>query len=596
MILFAGLLVPDMAHGITIKYDIDNAANINFRINDNLYDIVDGINSFEVQAYVKVEITAKRNCSIVSVTADLDDIEPIRENRWFHIVYKREDNVVFKVTTANLDEERTEKFHITLNGDPEMVSATLTGTNTPIFLREGRQTISYSQKLEPVLTVSSLSDRNPLYRVTVDGRELDGDWSYEVPLTDGCEVVVDQSLPQGEVTLTITYGENARGCVDTFTLNNQDSRELTDDKITCKSGDNLIIYFKDTFKVTGVSVNGMDQTLSTEYTYFYYTVKGDATIHIEARPYGDTMFVVNIDNAEAVKLYRGYINPDYEISLTDGRNEVGVPELDPRLIIKAATGHYIISINGDSESDYTQPVEIAISAGMELTFVTGDIVRDNRAVVFIDDAALAEYYLDIQNVFDEEREYATKGYTLIDFDVRENPFEVAWAGSTMAGVLYLNDVKQTSPYAMHTYPLDLAHGDVVKIFPGAEPASHAVEFEVEDGCGAVITRDVIVGMTDFTAPLHCLEGTMIEIEGDDLDIAVDGQTVKPEGRAEKTVLTVDRDMKVSVKSHAGISDIDADTIPADVPVYNLQGIRVHDLDNAHAGIYIRGGRKITVRK
>ena len=587
------ILHPAMTSAVTIKYDIDDASRINFAINGNPYEVVSGINTFEVQLYVNVEITARRNCSLVSVTADLDEVEPIREGRWFNIVRKDQDNVVFTVKTADLDTERNEKFTITVNGDPEMVGATFEGTNTPLFLREGSQTISYSQALEPELILTSLSDKVPLYKVTLDGKVLDGDWSYRVALADGCNIVVDQAFPDRDVTLTITYSEGAEGCVDTFTLNGGDSRHLEDNKIVCRGGDNLIIYIKDTYKLLGIGIDGAPQPITPPGTYFYHTVKDDATINIDARRYGDVMFMVDIDDAAAVSLYRGYLNPDYLISLTDGLNHAGVPELDPRLRVKPNKGYYIKSINGNTSADYTQPLEISITEGMTIEIRTGRIIADRQAVLYVDNAAVAEYYFDVQNVFDDEYTFNKNGYTVLDFGKQDNPLEVAWSAPTMNGALYLNDQLQTSPYAAHTYPLDLEEGDVVKVFLEGTPAVRTVTFDIEDGCTTEILRDVIVPVTAKT--LSCFDGTVITVEADGAEVWINGLKAAA-GDDGMWQLTVAADTAVEVKTPAGVAGIEADAAEADATVYNLHGIALgNSTAGLPAGIYVRGGHKIVVR-
>jgi hypothetical protein len=54
-------------------------------------------------------------------------------------------------------------------------------------------------------------------------------------------------------------------------------------------------------------------------------------------------------------------------------------------------------------------------------------------------------------------------------------------------------------------------------------------------------------------------------------------------------------MKIKEYDPTGIEDVVLDTESSNLPVYNLQGVRMKDMDNLPSGIYIQGGKKFIVK-
>ena len=54
-------------------------------------------------------------------------------------------------------------------------------------------------------------------------------------------------------------------------------------------------------------------------------------------------------------------------------------------------------------------------------------------------------------------------------------------------------------------------------------------------------------------------------------------------------------MKIKEYDPTGIEDAVLDTETSDLPIYNLQGVRMKDMDNLPSGIYIQGGKKFIVK-
>lgn len=584
------LLAATQAWGYTVKFDFDEASRIEFRINNQEIEITSGINTFEMARYSKFEIKARRGCALISVTDKAGVPFRIIDGLCSELVYPDADGNTYSVVTVDLDEARTASCYVTLVGDPELVAARLPGTASRVFFTEGRQTLHYSPEYEPELSLSSLGDA-PLYKVTVDGKDADAGWGCTVALKPGCEIVINQAVPQHDVTVRFTFTSTAVGCIDVVNINKDDVALGEDNAVVCRPGDEMAVYIKDSYRLLGVKVDGRPLTSGISDSYFYYSVKDDAVIEIDARPYGDIPFTVNIDNPDAVSLYRGYVNPDYQISLVAGINNVGVPELDPRLIVRLNSGYYFKSFTDRAGNDYAGIEEIKVNDGLALNIATAPIVVDCKAALYVDDISMASYFFELLNSYDEEIDVAT-GYNIIDFGVQHNPFELSWYAPVKIGSVYLNNgsVEPESPNTT-TFPVTLADGDVLKVYLAGEPLLHEVKFDVEDGLAPEVTADVITPVTDFTAPLQCFSGTLIGISAPGLQVTANGTPLDGES------FTVDGDTRIEISRNSdGIAGIETDARPA--PVYNMQGVCVGTtgrLSSLPAGIYIVNGKKISIR-
>ena len=54
-------------------------------------------------------------------------------------------------------------------------------------------------------------------------------------------------------------------------------------------------------------------------------------------------------------------------------------------------------------------------------------------------------------------------------------------------------------------------------------------------------------------------------------------------------------MKIKEYDPTGIEYVVLDTESSNLPIYNLQGVRMKDMDNLPSGIYIQGGKKFVVK-
>lgn len=593
LLAIIGLMMSSQARAYTVNFDFDEPSRIEFKINNQEIEIQSGLNTFEMARYSKFEIKARRGSALISVVDKNGTPFRIIEGLCSELVYPDADGNTYKVTTVDLDDARTAKCFVTVIGNPDLISASLPGTASRIFFTEGRQALFYSPEYEPQLTLSSLGD-SPLYKVTVNGKELNTGWGCTIDLEPESEIIINQSLPQEDVTITFSFTPTAEGCVDVVNINKSDVRLDESNTVTCRPGDEMVVYLKDTYTLLGVKINGNELTTGLFESYFFLSVKENALIEIDARPYGDIPFKVTIDDPEAVNLYRGYINPLYRISLTEGENNVGVPETDPRLIVVLNRGFYFDSFTDASGTDYTDADVITITEGMELNISTSPIDVNSKAVLYVDDITLASYFFELLDSYDEERPAAT-GYNIIEFGEQHNPFELAWYADEKIGNAYINNTPMMpeSPNTT-TFPVTLADGDVMKVYLAGEPSLYEVELYAEENLKPEIRVDMIKRITDFPTALECFNGTRIDIEAPDCIVKVNDKDF------DGTFLTVEGDTRINIFSE-GSSSVMTDADKGRADVYDVLGNRVlvnateADMKKLPAGIYIRDGKK-TVRR
>lgn len=577
------------ASAVTITLDIDDASHVAVEVdNEVLTDIVSGVNTLEVEQYATMYVKAIDGYSILSAM-NVESGYPmsVYDNQVYVSTYA---DSSYKIVTGNLAELRNASFTLTINGDASIVRAMFTGTSSHIDVKEGTQTVAFSPEYDKTLALSS-SGEKPLYKVMLDGKNVSGDYSYEVLITDGCEVVVEPEFPDTPITINFTYGEGMDDCLDEVSVN-YNTITLENNSFVCQPGQNILIYFKSEYAIDEVTFNG--EPMNVSYSSAYFTAKESGTIHVEGHKYGDTHFVVNITDPAAITLYQGYSYLEKVITLTAGRNEVSVPENDNMITFTKNSGYVIESITDAEGNDYTVSDNITVHEGMELTFTTAPLALDNTAVVYLDDRDAAQYFFHLQNSSREEMGEFKTGYNTLKFDSSYNPFLLSWGPSANSGV-YIDGVQMKSEYETgNNYSLELTDGAVVKVFMAAAPVECNVEFNVAEGCEPEILRDLIVPV-DPAVNVPCFNGTQFDITGENLVVKVDDVTLEPaEG---KFTFAVEKDAKVDILSSGsdGIDNVAVDGV-AGGAVYSMQGIRVaNSLKNLPAGIYVTGGKKVMVK-
>lgn len=263
--------------------------------------------------------------------------------------------------------------------------------------------------------------------------------------------------------------------------------------------------------------------------------------------------------------------PVREIELKDGRNEIELSEDSRDIHIFAVDGCWIdgVNLNGDNlEPEYDGHYRIQMDEDYEAVVDARTIVRDRRYVLWFDT-------LSLPNLGSREWRYSNgrqtdtdiaAGYNLKHFFHGDNYFKMSAYydyGTVVTYAVYLNGEPAAPEYPGTTGTvLNLEDGDVVKVFLGnANPSTYSVDFTVTGADdpkvgGSVnfgeVLRDIIVPVTDLSAPETVLEGTRYDFTIDNaateevtIAISANGTVLEPDAEGVYS-LTVNADTHVEL--------------------------------------------------
>ncbi len=299
--VFSGLSAS--AADVTLKLDIDNASRVEVSVNRQVAECVDGMNTFTIDAYSSIMVKATEGNVILSLVNEAG-VPQYNSYGTYNIYGYGNDGKTFSVTTAPLDEILTGTFKLTVNGDVDELEASLEPLGLDIELQEGEQTVKFSPEFGNVLSIGS--GDAPIYKVSVGGETvMSCDYECEVELEEGMEVVIDQAFPDVDCTYTVTYGEGAENCIEEV-YTGDGAIDFDGSKFVCKAGTQVTLSFDPSYKVDAITIGGEEQDLSYMYGEYSFIAVEDAAIHIEAHPYGDITFTININNPAGINVYDGF--------------------------------------------------------------------------------------------------------------------------------------------------------------------------------------------------------------------------------------------------------------------------------------------------
>ena len=589
---------------VTITLNIDNPDAVYLTFNyaeDPEFTLVAGDNVITREQYTSVQVNLKSDYAFESILDENGTAQGVYGSTWYTGCYPTNDGKVFYIKTIDLNATRTASFVLTID-DPSQVMASLKGTSAVLELAEGSNTYKFDPNVETSLYVASRGYKN-LYKVTLNDEEIPvTDSSVEVPLSDGCHVVVEANYPDMPCNLEFNYDtENCPGLITSISVN-YNTVEFDGKNLSVQAGDNVAINFNRDYKIDAITINGVEQDLTYFYYYLSFTPTEDAVITITAHPYGTIKANVLVSPAAGFLVYKGYGAAENLLTLEDGINEVEIGENEPTIFWKLAAGYDLISVTTTVDGETTDQSDnnyIDVVDGMEISLQAKATVLDKKFVFWVDDQTAASYYFSINNY---KRDYynVDNGYTVIEFTDSYCPFAFGWAGAPSTQLYLNNELVDPMYVGGSTFNVTPEDGDVVKAYLAAEAVecSVAVTAEGEYISGTTATVDIIVPqeLVDFT----CLNGTQVCITPDAnaevSECTLNGEAVAlgEDGTYTCTITEASNTLYVKVDKESGISAISIDGNNANNETYNLQGIRVTS-SNLPAGVYVRGGQKIIVK-
>lgn len=606
LIMLLSVIAPQAADAFSITINVDDASRLNVFLN-GYKDLVNGDNVFEVKDGDYLSITTQKNAGIVSV---FNGDKAVKFDSYSSFSLKLTESeyagAKLVIKTATLDEMRTASCKVTVD-DPSKVTLRLSRTFTTVQLKSGENEVKFIPGTESTFTISPESYETPLYKVTHNSVAAEADWgSYTLKnVADGDVIDIQANYPDIDCAVKFNVNAEGVGFIKSVTVNGNEVTNYLDDNFTVKCGSNIsITRNSEDYKLESFKVNGEDKT-----DYFYdesydFFVTDAATFDITAKKYTTFKATVDIDDVSHATVYKGYSYYDDAFDLKNGKNEIEVSEKQPLISLVAKDGYYFTSVN-DGTKEYTDnnvsKIELTVVDGMVLKVVTTAIVRDKKALVYVDDRSATSSMLFSRG--DNERIEIGTGYNELEFYKGDNPFSVTVYANTKK--VYKNDVAVDPLYSGGSYfNFSLADGDVVKMFFTKIPAMVKADITANGGAENLsVVKDRIQPVADFSAGISCLEDTELAFaakEGYSIKaLTVDGTAATAEADGTyKVVVKADANIVVDLQAASGISSVTNADANSTANVYNANGVLV--LKNATPeqtaklakGLYIINGKKV----
>lgn len=606
LIMLLSVIAPQAADAFSITINVDDASRLNVFLN-GYKELVNGDNVFEVNDGDYLSITTQKNAGIVSV---FNGDKAVKFDSYSSFSLKLTESeyagAKLVIKTATLDEMRTASCKVTVD-DPSKVTLRLSRTFTTVQLKSGENEVKFIPGTESTFTISPESYETPLYKVTHNSVAAEADWgSYTLKnVADGDVIDIQANYPDIDCAVKFNVNAEGVGFIKSVTVNGNEVTNYLDDNFSVKCGSNIsITRNSEDYKLESFKVNGEDKTddfYSESYDFF---VTDAATFDITAEKYTTFKATIDIDDVSHATVYKGYSYYDDAFDLKSGKNEIEVSEKQPLISLVAKDGYYFTSVN-DGTKEYTDnnvnKIELTVVDGMVLKVVTTAIVRDKKALVYVDDRSATSSMLFSRG--DNERIEIGTGYNELEFYKGDNPFSVTVYANTKK--VYKNDVAVDPLYSGGSYfNFSLADGDVVKMFFTKTPAMVKADITANGGAENLsVVKDRIQPVADFSAGISCLEDTELAFaakEGYSIKaLTVDGTAATAEADGTyKVVVKADANIVVDLQAASGISSVTNADANSTANVYNANGVLV--LKNATPeqtaklakGLYIINGKKV----
>ena len=606
LIMLLSVIAPQAADAFSITINVDDASRINVFLN-GYQDVVNGDNVFEVKDGDYLSITTQNNAGLVSVfngdkAVKLDSYSSFR----LKLTESEYAGAKFIVKTATLDEMRTASCKVTVD-DPSKVTLRLSRTFTTVQLKSGENEVKFIPGTESTFTISPQSYNTPLYKVTRNSVAAEAEWgSYTLKnVAEGDVSDIQANYPDIDCAVKFNVNAEGVGFIKSVTVNGNEVTNYLDDNFTVKCGSTIsITRNSEDYKLESFKVNGEDKNSDFYEDSYNIFVTDATTLDITAKKYTTFKATVDIDDVSHATVYKGYSYYDDAFDMKNGKNEIEVSEKQTLISLVAKDGYYFTSVN-DGTTEYTDQstseINVDVTDGMVLKVVTAAIVRDKKALVYVDDRSATSSMVFSRG--DYNRIEIGTGYNELEFYKGDNPFTVTVYASTKK--VYKNDVAVNPTYSGGSYfTFSLEDGDVVKMFFTKVPAMVKADITANGGAENLsVVKNRIQPVADFSAGISCLEDTELAFaakEGYSIKaLTVDGTAATAEADGTyKVVVKADANIVVELQTASGISSVTNADASRTANVYNANGVLV--LKNATPeqtaklakGLYIINGKKV----
>lgn len=589
------------AQDIPARIVLDDASHVSVSINDDVRtDLVDGLNIFMVYPHTTITIEACEGYVLRSVKETNGDYEydmPVLEQRVCYLNFYSDYGDTYVVTTASSTDVRTATATVNVD-DASKVRLVRKATDTEVELTDGANSVTFDPATETEFVLTPTD--KPLASVKVDGTDITAtsEYSYTITVADGTVIDIEANYPDVKYMVTLSLsGDDAEDFISGVDIDGRPFFDYTSGAFEVAAGAEVKIYGRTSeYEVDSFKVNGRPATFSNPFAFI---ATMDANLEISVYKYLSFKMKVVVDDPARVHVYRGYSYNNEEYALTAGENTVEVTRNTPIISIVPAEGCYIASLDLTGEAYTREELQVSpvmlgsLTSADVITITTGVIVRDRKAVVYINDLSEAEGYFSMLRADRSAIEGLKAGYNSFDFYEGDNAFIVR-TGAPVASYVYVNDNVQAESYpASGEYRLDLEDGDAVKVFFGERPALHNVSVEVAEGMhGVTLVADHLRAIDHTAGSFAALAGTHVCLSAPaDAVVTLDSEELAADADGNYT-FAVSGDHAIKVSAKMGIEGIEADGSDAG-RWFNLLGMPIDAPSGA--GIYIRDGKKVIIK-
>lgn len=607
-LMMAMMLCVISAQAVSVTINIDNPEAITvshkpmFGGDITQVEMTAGENTFEVQTYSSLTITATENWIIGEITGSSNVIMPGDGKEYATNIWSSA--VSYTISTVQESEFKNATFTLKYD-DAAQIKAVLGGTNEVIALDEDANevSVSFSSKFENTLTLSNPIGKK-LYQVTANGEAvaISGN-SVKVNLTPDMVVEVESEYPDIKVPVHFVFSNpGTEGFLTSVTVDGDEvqSTVYLSDNYKVQLGSKIVLSGNsDDYEINSTTVNdaGFSFNYYDEYTY---QVMEETTFTFDVTAYATFQKKIIVEGAEYFTLYKGYSWDGDVIDLNEGENTVEFVSNDLQVAIDIDPDYYFETLTDDGEdctkylSKYRDYFDISTEGDLVITVKR--INKDKKFVMFIDDIDKTNNF-SLQN--ENQQKYALNtGYNVIDFyDGDGEEWYCNWAQTNGYNQMFINDIEHDGYYGIaNMHYFEPQNNDVIRVYLGETPDKVNVNFNVEEGLNIDVKRDILTPVTDLVTPLEVFPDTRFNVSASGASLKVKvGDEPEFTSTSPEFVVTKPTTVTISKDTSVGIESISSESTTENV-VYTLQGVKVAgkaDIKKLPKGIYIVNGKKIS---
>ena len=482
-----------------VKINIDDVNRVTVKVNYvPVADLANGTNTVNVPQYASLSIEAKEGFYLKSVIKTVDNDNSVAQtinNLTSCNIYvsDADKGKLFKVKSADLAAARTGSCTVKVD-NASKVRVSRNESHTSVALQNGENTVKWIPNTEKTLVITNANYGDaPIYKVTLDGNDVTpSSGQYFVTLTAGCVVDIKADYPDVSYPVKFNFtDEKAKGVISKVMADGVEVKNYNDADFKLKAGTKLSLTFDQrNYALDAFKVNG---TATTIYGTYECYVKDNLVFDIQAHKYATVKAVLTIDNAANITAYEGPSYNNKVITLQNGSNNIELGEKNNLIQIKPNSGCKIESIKANGTpvaANYDGAYEIRLTDGMTIEVTTSAIVRDQKAIVVIDDISLANYGFNFYRS-DHSTVKMQTGENTVMFSADDHHFMLGAYGNDLSKmVVKLNGTELNPSYPGSTsYEFDLNNGDRLEVLLKGDTAGIDAIEAVKQGKAVVYRLD-----------------------------------------------------------------------------------------------------------